>query len=85
MNASPAVKLSAKQKEVITQLRNGYSISLSHVFECSASLNNSGCKQINLNKKTFTAMCDNGLIKCTEKSFPISTYNLTELGKNIEL
>jgi hypothetical protein len=82
-SADKKIKLSPKQKEVIKDLQNGWSLCTSSDVKGAWVSKSKNVKEYHINNRVFWNLVDKGLIF---KNFRAHfNYTLTALGKTIEL
>ncbi|HUM52927.1 MAG TPA: hypothetical protein PK431_13980 [Chitinophagales bacterium] len=84
------MSLSVKQKEVISLMRDGYSLKYQNKFSCSwwltKSLGSGRNHILDIRKATFNKLLDGNYITISHvDGFNHHYYKLTELGKNIDV
>ncbi len=83
------MKLSKTQKEVIQLMREGWQAGWTVGIKPRTRIQNGGIgkggESKTLNSNTFFSLIDKKLIEQTGERYPSKKYDLTELGKSIDL
>lgn len=83
------MKTTSAQRHVLRYMRSGWELGHSKSYINRRWLQKGGCgkggESINVHPKTFNSLLSNKLIEFKRKTPTASIYQLTELGKTIQL
>lgn len=81
----PVIQLSNPQKNIIEFMRKGWQLRTHTDLDLGYWLRKGGNETKNVTESNFRFLVDKGLLDCVNDAPPMFMYNLSQLGKTIDI